>query len=217
MSAGSMPDRSTTARMTQRREVIRSDGGQRAAVAADRGPNGLDEPRLADGAPRITGHRHGAGSCETASWSSSGVTVPPMMNTTSPREVGVVVSDRRRDLTRRSVRRRRSRVTVPAPAGLEGSLEPGEDLLGRLALDLVGEHGDRAGAADGDAEVARRRAELGEDVLERRPRPRVSMKTWPVTLCLVTGCPPIESGSIASSSSLRANDGSAIEREVEAS
>ena len=70
----------------ERRKVVGSNGGQRAAVAAHGGPHGLDEPSLADGAPRIPGHRQGAGSCETASSSSSGVTaapVPPMMNTTS--------------------------------------------------------------------------------------------------------------------------------------
>ena len=37
-------------------EIVRSDSGQRAAVAADRGADGLDDPGFAERAVRISGH-----------------------------------------------------------------------------------------------------------------------------------------------------------------
>ena len=52
----SMPVRSTTAAMTT---AARSSGrtvGQRAAVAADRGPDRVDDPRLAEGPGEVTRH-----------------------------------------------------------------------------------------------------------------------------------------------------------------
>ena len=41
----------------ERRQVVGSDARERAAVAADRRPDGLDDPGLADGTVLISGHR----------------------------------------------------------------------------------------------------------------------------------------------------------------
>ena len=40
----------------ERREVVRPDARERAAVAADRRADGLDDPRLADGSAGVSGH-----------------------------------------------------------------------------------------------------------------------------------------------------------------
>ena len=50
-----MPARSTSAAQDGGGEVVRPDAGERAAVAADRRPDGLDDPGFAEGTVRGLG------------------------------------------------------------------------------------------------------------------------------------------------------------------
>ena len=51
-----MPARSTTAAQDRGGQVVGPDARQGAAVAADRGPDGLDDPGFAEGAVEIACH-----------------------------------------------------------------------------------------------------------------------------------------------------------------